>query len=142
MTTEDRVESFLASQPSSKQADMRLLHSRILESDPGCRLWFDEGKDEAGKVISNPSIGYGTYTIRYADGKTKECHRVGLSPNATGISLYLLGYQDKTHLPRILEGKIGKAKVTSYLVRFKSLSEINLDVLLQAIGDRLTSDAG
>jgi len=64
MSVEDEISSYLASIPKPRQSDMRRLHAAVLEMEPGRRLWFFDGKDEAGKVVSNPSIGYGALTMR------------------------------------------------------------------------------
>ena len=50
------------------------------------------------KSVSNPNIGYGSYTIKYADGTTREFYQIGLSANTTGISVYIMGIKDKTYL--------------------------------------------
>ena len=75
---------------------MQELHRVILEMMPACRLWFLDGKDSENKTVSNPNIGYGVRTIKYADGKSREFYQVGISANKTGISVYILGIQDKT----------------------------------------------
>ena len=53
--------------------------------------------NEDGKVVANPNIGYGLYTIAYANGSSREFYRIGLSANTTGISVYVLGLDDKTY---------------------------------------------
>lgn len=100
---------------------------------PGCKLWFLDGKDEKGKTVSNPNIGYGFYTIKYADGSTRDFYQIGLSANKTGISVYILGIKDKTYLTKTYGKKIGKASVTGYCIKFKTLEEINIDILEAAI---------
>ena len=122
MDIPERVEAFLASQPEPKQTDLRLLHARILEDFPECRLWFDDGTNDDGKVVANPNIGYGMYTITYANGSSREFYRIGLSANTTGISVYVLGLDDKTYLTRTYGASIGKASVTGYCIKFKRLS--------------------
>ena len=72
MTTEDLIYRYLESLTEPKQSDMRRLHCTILEMNPGCKLQFLDGKDESGKVVSNPSIGYGSFTKQYFNGKNKE----------------------------------------------------------------------
>src|SRR6185295_17043189 len=96
-------------------------------------LWFLDGKDDKGKTVTNPNIGYGFYTIKYADGKTREFYQIGLSANTTGISVYILGLEDKTYLAKTYGKKLGKASVTGYCIKFKSLKDINTDVLADAI---------
>lgn len=102
---------------------------------PNCKLWFLDGKDDKGKVVSNPNIGYGLQTIKYADGKTKEFYQIGISANTTGISVYIMGIDDKKYLPDTFEKTIGKASVTGYCIKFKTLKDINIDILETAIRD-------
>ena len=73
--------------------------------------------------MANPNIGYGEYTITYADGSSREFYRIGLSANTTCISVYVLGLDDKTYLARTLGASIGKASVTGYCIKFKGLSD-------------------
>lgn len=133
MTTEEQIDEYVASQPEAKRRDMDALHQLILEASPGCRLWFTDGKNSEGKVVANPNIGYGFYTIQYADGTTKDFFQIGLSANKTGISVYILGLEDKTYLAQTYAPTLGKATVTGYCIRFKALKDIDLDVLLEAI---------
>ena len=133
MSVKDQANSYIDSQPEPKRCEMRALHERILETFPGCKLWFTDGKDEKGKVVANPNIGYGSYTIKYADGKTKEFYRIGLSANTTGFSVYVLGLEDKTYLSKTFGKTIGKASVTGYCIKFKTLANVDIDVLMTAI---------
>ena len=123
---------------------MQTLHTHILQTLPGCKLWFEDGKNSEGKVVSNPNIGYGSYIIKYADGKTKEFFQIGLSANKTGISVYILGIEDKTYLAQTYGKEIGKASVTGYCIRFNHLKDININILESAIrrGVELTSEIG
>lgn len=138
MDTPAQVEAHLAAQPEPKQAELRQLHTMITTEFPGCRLWFSDGRDETGKVVTNPSIGYGSHTIRHADGSTREVYRIGLGANTKGISVYILGFPDKTHLARTYAAALGTATVTGYLIRFRRLADIDTGVLLAAIRDGMT----
>ena len=140
MDIPERVEAYLASQPEPKQTDLRQLHALTLAESPECRLWFNGGTNEAGKVVANPNIGYGVYTITYADGSSREFYRIGLSANTTGISVYVLGLDDKTYLARTYVASIGKASVTGYCIKFKRLSDINAEALQAAIRHGMTLD--
>lgn len=130
---EEQIQKYITSQPEPKRSDMQELHRIILKVMPGCKLWFLDGKDEKGKTVSNPNIGYGFYTIKYADGSTRDFYQIGLSANKTGISVYILGIKDKTYLAKTYGKKIGKASVTGYCIKFKTLEEINIDILEAAI---------
>lgn len=133
MNLEGQIKSYIESQPEPKRSDMLDLHRIILEMNPGIKLWFLDGKNEKNKVVSNPNIGYGFYTLKYADGKTKDFYQIGLSANTSGISVYILGLDDKSYLPKTYGEKIGKATVTGYCIKFKTLKDINLEILEDAI---------
>ena len=133
MNTQEQVNQYIASQPEKKRDEMQQLHQRILRLRPGCKLWFEDGRNAEGKVVSNPNIGYGTYTIKYANGTSREFFQIGLSANTTGISVYILGLEDKTYLAQTYGKRLGKASVTGYCIKFKTLKDINLDVLDEAI---------
>jgi Domain of unknown function (DU1801) len=133
MKVEEQIDAYIASQPEAKRSDMQTLHMRILQLLPGCKLWFDDGKNSENKTVSNPNIGYGFYTIKYADGKTRDFFQIGLSANKTGISVYILGLKDKTYLAQTYGKTIGKASVTGYCIRFNHLKDININVLEEAI---------
>ena len=133
MNVTEQIKAYIASQPEPKRSEMQTLHDLTLESLPACRLWFTDGKNSEGKVVANPNIGYGFYTIKYADGTTREFYRIGLSANTTGISVYVLGLDDKTYLAETFGKTLGKASVSGYCIKFKSIKDINMDVLQAAI---------
>jgi hypothetical protein len=133
MAIQEQIQEYITSQPEPKRSDMQALHRVILQVMPACRLWFLDGKNNENKTVSNPSIGYGFYTIKYADGKTREFYQIGISANTTGISVYILGIEDKKYLAQTYGKKIGKASVSGYCIKFKTLKDINIDILEAAI---------
>ncbi len=133
MNIQEEIEKYIASQAEPKRSEIETLDQLILKVSPNCRQWFLDGKDEKGKVVSNPQIGYGLQTIKYADGKSKEFYQIGISTNTTGISVYIMGIEDKKYLPEKYGKTIGKASVTGYCIKFKTLKEINIDILEAAI---------
>lgn len=137
MKVEAQIKEYIAGQTEQKRAEMQELHRQILKAMPGAKLWYEDGKDSTGKVVSNPNIGYGSYTIKYANGTSREFFQVGLSGNTTGISVYIMGIEDKTLLARMYGERLGKAKVTGYCIKFKALKDINTDVLMEAIRYRV-----
>ena len=135
MNVQEEIKKYITSQPEPKRSDMQELHRNILQVIPACKLWFLDGKDEKGKIVSNPNIGYGSYTIRYTDGTTREFYQIGLSANTTGISVYVMGIKDKKYLAQTYGKKLGKASVTGYCIKFKTIKDINIDILQAAIRD-------
>jgi hypothetical protein len=133
MNVKEQIEAYITSQPETKLSDMQALHRIILQVMPACKLWFLDGKNSENKTVSNPNIGYGFHTIKYADGKTREFYQIGMSANKTGISVYILGIKDKKYLAQTYGKKLGKASVTGYCIKFKTLKDIKIDILEAAI---------
>lgn len=144
MSIEEQIKEYITSQPEPKRSEMQELHRRILQVMPKCKLWFLDGKNSEGKIVSNPNIGYGFYTIKYTDGTTREFYQIGMCANTTGISVYILGLEDKKYLAQTYGKEIGKVSVSGYCIRFKKLKDINIDVLETAIryGVEATEEKG
>ncbi len=140
MNIQEQIDTYIDSQPESKRSDMQALHNIMLQIMPACKLWFLDGKNSENKIISNPNIGYGLQTIEYADGTSRPFYQIGLSANKTGISVYILGIKDKTYLAKTYGEELGKASVTGYCIKFKTLKDINIDILKVAILWRSTND--
>lgn len=133
MNTSEQIQNYITSQSEPKSSELETLHQFILQTMPDCKLWFLDGKDENGKVVSNPNIGYGVHMIKYTNGTIKEFYKVGLSANTTGISVYIMGIEDKKFLSETYGQKLGKASVSGYCIKFRTLKYINLDVLHEII---------
>jgi hypothetical protein len=133
MSTQKEIAEYIATQPEPKRREMQELHDLMLAMMPKCKLWFLDGKDEKGKIVSNPNIGYGSQTMKYAKGNTREFYQIGISANTTGISVYIMGIEDKKHLAQTFGEKLGKASVTGYCIKFKTLADVKVDVLKKAI---------
>lgn len=141
MDVVQKIDSYLQTLPEQKRRDMGALHQAIVGQFPDRVLTYHDGKDELGKVVSNPNIGYGTQRLPYADGSEREFYQIGLSATTSGISLYIMGLKDKNYLRETFGSFLGKATVTSYCIKFRNLGEVDLGVLLRAVGEgiRLTS---
>jgi hypothetical protein len=133
MTVQKQIDEYIATQPEQKRGEMEELHRMILRVKPKCKLWFLDGKNDEGKVVANPNIGYGSRPHKFADGTISDFYQIGLSANATGISVYIMGIEDKKYLAETFGKNLGKATVTGYCIRFKSLKDINVDVLEAAV---------
>ena len=133
MNVQEQIKKYIASQAEPKRSDMQELHRITLRVLPACKLWFSDGKNSKNQTVSNPTIGYGIHTIQYASGKTREFFQIGVSGSKTGISVYILGIKDKKYLARTYGKTLGKASVTGYCIRFKTLKDINTDLLEAAM---------
>jgi hypothetical protein len=128
-----QIKTFISSQIPSKQQDLLLLNELLLHLMPEAKRTFFDGLNEEGKVVANPTIGYGERTLYYADGSSKDSFRIGVSANKTGISIYLIGLEDHDYLKKHFADKMGKASVSAYCIRFKSLKDLDFDVLREAL---------
>jgi len=135
MSVHDQIDRFLADLAPAKREELRDLHRRILEISPAAKLWFLDGRNEDGKVVSNPSIGYGSETISYANGDSREFYKIGLSANGAGISVYVMGLKDKRYLAETYGSRLGKAKVTGYCIKFRTVRDVDLGVLEDVVAD-------
>lgn len=133
MNIQVQIKNYIASQPQPKSSEMQALHLLIQQVLPTGKLWFFDGKNSEGKIIANPTIGYGFYIIKYANKTTKEFFQIGMGANKTGLFVHILGIKDKTYLAQTYGKKIGKASVSGYCIKFKTLKDINIDMLEAAI---------
>lgn len=133
MDIEEQITQYINDQPEPKRSDMQDLHRRILEMSAECKLWFLDGKNNENKIVANPNIGYGYYTMKYANGTTRTFYQIGMSANKTGISIYILGIKDKLYLAQKYGRALGKASVSGYCIKFKTLKDINIEILEAAI---------
>ncbi|NQE61851.1 DUF1801 domain-containing protein [Caulobacter sp. RHG1] len=141
MDVRERIDGYIGEQSAAKRQQLLDLHQRILEISPDARLWFLDGRDDSGKVVSNPSIGYGEVALDYANGTSRTFYRVGLSANTSGLSIYVMGLKDKTYLSETYGARLGKAKITGYCVRFRSVNDLDLQVLEALFADALGAQA-
>ncbi len=133
MNVKTQIKEFIASLEEPKRAEIVRLHELIQAQQPKCQLWFETGIDSSGKAVTNPNIGYGHQTMRYANGSTREFYRVGVSATKSGISIYILGLADRNALKKLFAARLGKVSVTGYCIKFKKLTDVDLEVLAEAV---------
>jgi hypothetical protein len=137
MGVREEIDRYIADLSPEKSEELRHLHRRILEISPGAKLWFLDGRNDDGEVISNPNIGYGSATLSYANGKSRPFYKIGLSANTFGLSVYVMGLKDRRYLLETYGARLGKAKITGYCIKFKSVREVDLGVLEEIIADAI-----
>jgi hypothetical protein len=141
MDVREQIDRHIGDQLPAKRQELQDLHRRILKIAPDAQLWFLDGRDDTGKIVSNPNMGYGTQTLGYADGSSKAFYKLGLSANTSGLSVYVMGLKDKAFLSETYGDRLGKAKVTGYCIRFRSLKDVDVGVLDEVFADALDAAA-
>ena len=137
MNVSEQIDRYIGDQSPAKSEELRDLHRRILEISPDAKLWFLDGRNDDGKVVSNPNIGYGSETLGYATGESRAFYKIGLSANTSGLSVYVMGLKDKTYLSETYGSRLGKAEITGYCIRFKSVKDVDLAVLEEVVADAI-----
>ena len=133
LDVQSQIQSHFENLENAKSFELQQLHKLIVKINPTCKLWFDNGINDEGKVVTNPTIGYGLQTRHYSKGQTKEFFQIGICATTTGISIYLIGIKDKNILKETFAPSIGKATITSYCVKYKHLSDLNSETLTKLI---------
>ncbi len=137
MNVQEQIDKYITDQVQPKRGELQDLHRRIIGMSPNCKLWFLDGKSSDGKIVSNPNIGYGSKATKYSNGEQREFYQVGLSANTTGISVYIMSLNDKRYLSETYGNRLGKAKITGYCVKFRSMKDVNIDILEEIIANSM-----
>ena len=74
-------------------------------------------------------IGYGNIVQQRPQGKTVEWFLIGLARQKQHFSLYVNAVEGGTYLPHAYGSRLGKAKLGSASISFKSADDLDLDVL-------------
>ena len=82
-------------------------------------------------------IGYGTYHYRYASGREGDWMKIGLANNKQYISVYVCAFRDGKAVPELYVDQFPKASIGRSCIRFKRVSDIDLNILKQVILDGL-----
>jgi hypothetical protein len=122
--------SFLESLPAPVRDDMIALHreiSKVMKGHPET-VW--KGKMWGG--TDQTIIGYGD--VKYErPGKTVEWFFIGLALQKNHISLYVNAVADNKYLGQSYAKKLGKVKLGSASIGFRSLADINLSALREML---------
>ena len=77
-----------------------------------------------------PSIvGFGTYHYRYDSGREGDMCRIGFSPRASALTLYVLGFPGE----EALLGRLGKHQTGNSCLYIKKLDDVDADVLEEIV---------
>lgn len=91
---------------------------------------FREVSRDKGSMWGDSIIGFGTWIIKYADGKELKWPKIGFSPRKNYIALYVM--EDKSSISNLLE-KLGKHKSTKACIYINKMKDIDSSVLKQIL---------
>jgi len=129
--TDKSVEEHLAGLQGSQGDDIRRLHVEIADRLPGHEVRLYEGKFWGGS--DQQIIGYGMVDYQNRSGQDVEWFLVGLAAQKNHISMYVNAVEDGAYLLRQYEKKLGKAKVGSASISFKSIDDVDFEALMELV---------
>lgn len=129
--TDTKIKSYIASIDEKFRDDVETLHKEISKHMPSVKPKLWEGLFWAGS--EQKIIGYGEISYTRSDKKHVEWFMVGLTAQKNYISVYINGTDEKQYLVKKHGKKLGKAKLGSSSVSFKSIEDIKLDELLKLV---------
>jgi hypothetical protein len=111
-------EEYLASLAEPRRSEVAALHALIRKTAPKLEPFILKG-----------ILAYGPHRFKYASGREGDWFRIGVSSNASYISLYA-GTAAQAYKKELPKANIGRA-----CVRFKRLSDLDQKVLARLIKD-------
>ena len=124
-------DEYLASLPAQTRSDMTALDERIAAALPGhsrC-LWVGVFWGGSEQRI----IGYGDYSYVRSDKKPVEWFVVGLARQKNYYSVYVNAVDGRRYLTEAYAGRLGRAKVGKSSITFRTLEDVELDVLTELV---------
>lgn len=115
-------EEYLLAIEESRRTDVKTIHELILKIVPDLKPHIVSGM-----------IGYGTYHYRYESGREGDWSLVLLASQKNYISVYVCAVVEGKYLAESYMDKLPKASIGKSCIRFKKLSDIDLDVLKEII---------
>jgi hypothetical protein len=126
--SETTPDEFLATiDEATIRADMRRLDELLVAQMPGRRRVLYEGTFWGG--TEQHIIGYGVLVQPRPRGEDVRWFIVGLARQKASYSLYVNAVADGAYLGRKYADRLGKVKMGSASIGFRSLDDVDLDVL-------------
>jgi hypothetical protein len=122
---------FIESLPAAIRDDMRVLDGLISGAMPGENRTLWEGVFWGG--TEQKIVGYGDYTATRSSGEPVDWFKTGLAAQKNHISVYVNAADAEGYLVEKYADRLGKVRVGSASIAFKSVEDIDLDVLRELL---------
>lgn len=118
--TEASVDSFLANvKDEQKKADCLAL-----------KIMMERVTGSTAKMWGTSIVGFGTYHYKYESGREGDFMKVGFSPRAQNLTVYIMTGFDRYEA---LMDELGKHKTGKSCLYIKKLADIHLEVLEELV---------
>jgi hypothetical protein len=125
--TDTDPDVFFASLPETRRADLERVDAVLSKVMKGHSRVLWGGTFWGGSEQS--IIGYGDYTYQRSDKKTVDWFILGLAPQKNYNSIYINASDDDGYLIQKYGDRLGKVKVRSAAITYKSADDLDLEVL-------------
>lgn len=127
--TADSVDDFIAS--NDPDGSLTRIDAVVAAALPGAArvLWQGAFWGGTGQSI----IGYGDIQQPRPKGKTVNWFLIGLARQKNHVSLYVNAVENSSYLSQLYGDQLGKTKVGSASVSFKSADDVDLGVLHEMV---------
>ena len=113
-----KPEDYIAQIDEPRRTEIERLHELIASAVP-----------ELEPSIAAGMLGYGSYRYKYANGKEADWPVIALASNKASISVYVSAVDDGQYVAEKHRADLPKASIGKSCIRFKRLTDIDLDVL-------------
>ena len=111
-------EEYIAGVDDHRRDDIQSLHDFIRKIAPELEPTMEFGM-----------LGYGKFHYKYANGREGEWMKIGIASNKRYISLYCCSADEQGYVAERYRERLSKASIGKSCVRFKRLSDLDLEVL-------------
>lgn len=111
-------EEYIAGVDEHRRDDIQQLHDFIREIAP-----------ELEPTMGFGILGYGRFHYKYASGREGEWMKIGIASNKRYISFYCCSADEQGYVAERYRERLPKASIGKSCVRFKRLSDLDLEVL-------------
>jgi hypothetical protein len=122
---------YIESLPAATRDDMRLLDTLIAAAMPGETRTLWEGVFWGG--TEQKIVGYGDYTATRSGGEPVDWFKTGLAAQKNHISIYVNAADAEGYLVKKYADRLGEVRVGSASIAFKSVADIDLEVLRELL---------
>ena len=130
------LQELLASAPEERRPLLRKVHRAIRSAAPvlPMKVW----KQKLWGGTDQTILGYGDFSYRNSSGKDVEWFLIGLANQKDYVSIYVNAVRDRRYLPEIYGSRLGKVKIGKAAVSFRSLEDLDLDVLGEMLAEAVS----
>lgn len=98
------------------------------------KAWMESIIREPAKMWGSAIVGFGTYHFKYESGREGDFMKIGFSPRAQNLTLYIIpGFK---RYPELMK-KLGKYKTGKSCLYVKKLEDVDNDILQELITESI-----